>query len=162
MTAVTDATRDVAWHSLTTEDVTDRLHVSSEQGLTADEAARRLQEYGPNELPTEPPPTLWQVAKGQLANPMNIMLLIVAWPASPSARSPRASWSCPLSRSTSSWVPTRSEKRRQASRRWRNSKSHTPGYAGMAVSSSSRRPNWCRATSCCWKPATSYRRTDAS
>ena len=77
MTAVADTTRDVAWHCLTPEDVTDRLHVSTEQGLTADEATRRLQEYGPNKLPTEPPPTLWQVARRQLANPMNIMLLIV-------------------------------------------------------------------------------------
>ena len=33
---------------------------------------------GANEIATEPPPTLWAVAKGQLANPMNIMLLIVS------------------------------------------------------------------------------------
>ena len=38
---------------------------------------RRLAEYGPNELPTEPPPSVWTVARGQLSNPMNIMLLIV-------------------------------------------------------------------------------------
>jgi Ca2+-transporting ATPase len=77
MTAVTDGVQDVAWHCLTTDDVTDRLHVSAEQGLTPQDAAQRLEQYGPNKLPTEPPPTLWQVAKGQLANPMNIMLLIV-------------------------------------------------------------------------------------
>ena len=34
-------------------------------------------EYGPNELPTEPPPSTWTVARGQLVNPMNIMLLLV-------------------------------------------------------------------------------------
>ena len=28
-------------------------------------------------FPTEPPPSLWAVARGQLSNPMNIMLLIV-------------------------------------------------------------------------------------
>src|SRR6202008_4962651 len=32
---------------------------------------------GPNELPTEPPPSKWVVARGQLANPLNIMLIIV-------------------------------------------------------------------------------------
>ena len=44
----------------------------------ADEVQRRLAEFGRNEIATEPPPTLWEVAKGQLANPMNIMLLIVS------------------------------------------------------------------------------------
>ena len=38
---------------------------------------RRLAEYGPNELASEPPPSRWEVARGQLSNPMNIMLLIV-------------------------------------------------------------------------------------
>ncbi len=47
-------------------------------GLDADEVQRRLAEFGRNEIATEPPPTLWEVAKGQLANPMNIMLLIVS------------------------------------------------------------------------------------
>ena len=47
-------------------------------GLDADEVQRRLAEFGRNEIATEPPPTLWAVAKGQLANPMNIMLLIVS------------------------------------------------------------------------------------
>ena len=47
-------------------------------GLDADEVQRRLAEFGRNEIATEPPPTLWAVAKGQLVNPMNIMLLIVS------------------------------------------------------------------------------------
>lgn len=34
--------------------------------------------WGPNELPSEPPPSRWEVARGQLANPMNVMLIIVA------------------------------------------------------------------------------------
>ena len=46
-------------------------------GLTVAEVDRRLAEYGPNELPTEPPPSMWAVARGQLVNPMNIMLLFV-------------------------------------------------------------------------------------
>ena len=47
------------------------------QGLAAAEAADRLERYGPNALPTEEAPSLWRVARAQLANPMNIMLLIV-------------------------------------------------------------------------------------
>ena len=49
----------------------------ADKGLTVAEAERRLAEYGPNELPTEPPPSMWVVARGQLVNPMNIMLLMV-------------------------------------------------------------------------------------
>lgn len=49
------------------------MGVGPDKGLNAGEAARRMAEYGP----TEPPPSVWVVARGQLANPMNIMLLIV-------------------------------------------------------------------------------------
>lgn len=49
-----------------------------EHGLDAPDVEQRLERYGPNELPPEPPPSLWAVARGQVSNPMNIMLLIVA------------------------------------------------------------------------------------
>jgi len=52
--------------------------VSPDIGLDAAQAATRLEHFGPNELRSEPPPSLWTVARGQLANPMNIMLIIVA------------------------------------------------------------------------------------
>ena len=39
---------------------------------------RRLAEHGRNELPAEPQPSIWAVASVQLANPMNVMLAIVA------------------------------------------------------------------------------------
>jgi Ca2+-transporting ATPase len=68
----------MAWHSVSATDATSDLGVDPEQGLDAGEVERRLQEYGPNELPTEPAPSVWVVARGQLSNPMNIMLLIVA------------------------------------------------------------------------------------
>ncbi|MFI8773878.1 cation-translocating P-type ATPase [Gordonia sp. NPDC062954] len=54
------------------------LDVDARVGLTSAEAAGRLARFGPNEVTPEPPPTLWAVSRGQLANPMNIMLLIVA------------------------------------------------------------------------------------
>src|SRR5690349_18075709 len=66
-----------AWYALSAEDVTAQVGVHVEEGLTATDAERRQAEYGPNELPIEPPPSMWSVARGQLANPMNIMLLIV-------------------------------------------------------------------------------------
>jgi Ca2+-transporting ATPase len=54
------------------------LEVDPVEGLSSSEAAARLDRYGPNELHTEPPPSLLSVAWSQLSNPMNIMLIIVA------------------------------------------------------------------------------------
>ncbi|HEY7431133.1 MAG TPA: HAD-IC family P-type ATPase, partial [Streptosporangiaceae bacterium] len=68
---------DVAWYALSPADVAQQVGVDPDQGLGTGDAAQRLAEYGPNELPTEPPPGVWAVARGQLTNPMNIMLLIV-------------------------------------------------------------------------------------
>ncbi|HTQ93605.1 MAG TPA: HAD-IC family P-type ATPase, partial [Streptosporangiaceae bacterium] len=67
----------LAWYALPAQDVTAQLGVDENAGLTVAEVDRRLADYGPNELPTEPPPSVWVVAREQLANPMNIMLLIV-------------------------------------------------------------------------------------
>jgi Ca2+-transporting ATPase len=67
----------LAWYALSARDVTAQMGVDADAGLTVAEVHRRQAEYGPNELPTEPPPSTWAVAREQLANPMNIMLLIV-------------------------------------------------------------------------------------
>src|SRR5215468_8543867 len=67
----------LAWYALSPQDVTTQMGVDADTGLTVAEVDRRLAEYGPNELPTEPPPSVWVVAREQLANPMNIMLLFV-------------------------------------------------------------------------------------
>src|SRR6476660_8009369 len=82
MTATTDTIEQPAgggltWYALSAQDVMAQMNVDADQGLAGAEVERRLAEYGPNELPTEPPPSMWSVARGQLANPMNIMLLIV-------------------------------------------------------------------------------------
>jgi Ca2+-transporting ATPase len=70
--------QDLLPYTRSAEEIASDLGVDVAEGLDAAEVERRLAEYGPNELPTEPPPSLWEVAKGQLSNPMNIMLLIVA------------------------------------------------------------------------------------
>ena len=77
MTTTKPPAEDVAWYALSPDEAARALHVDLGQGLDAGEVTRRLAEYGPNELPTEPPPSVWVVARGQLTNPMNIMLLIV-------------------------------------------------------------------------------------
>jgi P-type Ca2+ transporter type 2C len=77
MTTVEHPTEDVAWYAQSAADAAGRMGVDPDRGLDADEIQRRLAEYGPNELPTEPPPSVWVVGRAQLANPMNIMLLIV-------------------------------------------------------------------------------------
>lgn len=87
MTTTEHTIDEVAWYALSAEDAAARVGVAPGQGLEAGEAARRLAEHVPNELPTEPPPSRWVVARGQLTNPMNIMLLIRR---SPAARRP--SW----------------------------------------------------------------------
>jgi Ca2+-transporting ATPase len=78
MTTVKDSGKDIAWYALSAEDAARQLGVDPNQGLGADAVRGRLAEYGPNELPVEPPPSVWVVGRGQLANPMNIMLLIVS------------------------------------------------------------------------------------
>ena len=71
------AIEGVDWHTLDAADTATRLEVDVADGLDAAETAARLAEYGPNELADEPPPSVWVVARAQLANPMNIMLMIV-------------------------------------------------------------------------------------
>ena len=77
MTTVKQPAGKAPWYCLPAAGVAESLGVDPNQGLDGAEAAARLEQYGPNELPTEPPPSLWAVAWGQLVNPMNIMLLLV-------------------------------------------------------------------------------------
>ena len=75
MTIIEKGAAEVNWYAMSSDDVVARVGVDAERGLDDDEVQRQL---GRNEIASEPPPTLWQVAKGQLMNPMNIMLLIVS------------------------------------------------------------------------------------
>ncbi len=69
---------DTRWYSLSADETASRLSVDPASGLAGSDAASRLASHGPNEVATEPPPTAWQIAKAQIANPMNIMLLVVS------------------------------------------------------------------------------------
>jgi len=68
--------KDEAWHALSPEDVLRHLEVQ-EDGLTAEQAARRLSQYGPNQLQEAPRPTFWHMLWDQLNN-FVVILLIVA------------------------------------------------------------------------------------
>ena len=59
------------------EQVAGELATDLEAGLTAAEAASRLESYGPNSLPKEQPPSVWSVAWAQILQPMNVMLIVV-------------------------------------------------------------------------------------
>jgi P-type Ca2+ transporter type 2C len=77
MTTTKQPAEHAAWYALSAEEAARAMGVDPDQGLRVGDVTQRLAEYGPNELPTEPPPSMWTVARGQLVNPMNIMLLIV-------------------------------------------------------------------------------------
>jgi Ca2+-transporting ATPase len=78
MSTIEQSTPAKAWYALDATASAAALSVDIDAGLAGDEAQRRLATYGPNQLTTEPPPSLWSVALGQLSNPMNIMLIIVS------------------------------------------------------------------------------------
>ena len=76
MTTTEHTTQEAAWYARPGDEVAAELGVDPERGLGAGEVDARLSKYGPNELPKEPPPRTWDVARGQLSNPMNIMLML--------------------------------------------------------------------------------------
>ena len=70
-------TGSIGWYASTSEDVLARLS-SDRQGLSADEATRRLAEYGPNRLTRQRGPSAWAVLARQFASPLIYALLIAA------------------------------------------------------------------------------------
>jgi Ca2+-transporting ATPase len=64
------------WHTLKAEQVLNHFEVQ-ENGLTTEEAKRRLEQYGPNQLKEAPRPTFLQMLWDQLNN-FVVILLIVA------------------------------------------------------------------------------------
>ncbi|HXE80196.1 MAG TPA: cation-translocating P-type ATPase [Vicinamibacterales bacterium] len=64
-----------AWHTLDVDQVFDRLGTGP-SGRTADEAARRLAEYGPNELQAIERTSAWETFLAQFKNILIIILLV--------------------------------------------------------------------------------------
>ena len=67
----------VTWHAISTEDVLSRLDTAKTEGLTSEEAERRLKLHGPNQLQEKPRPTFLKLLFDQLKS-FVIILLIVA------------------------------------------------------------------------------------
>jgi P-type Ca2+ transporter type 2C len=73
---IPDTTSSAPWHSLPAEEVLSRLE-ADEDGLSSQEAKRRLAQHGPNALFVKPPVSLWQILVDQLRS-LIILLLVVA------------------------------------------------------------------------------------
>ncbi|KAJ3005680.1 hypothetical protein HKX48_000515 [Thoreauomyces humboldtii] len=61
-----------------TKEVLSVLAVDKDKGLSTKEAAKRLAEYGSNELPEDPPTPLWELILEQFKDQLVIILLIAA------------------------------------------------------------------------------------
>ncbi len=65
----------VTWYTLTAADTLQRLDVDVNQGLSESEAARRLEQYGPNELEEGEQANIFKMVFEQLIDPMVLILL---------------------------------------------------------------------------------------
>jgi Ca2+-transporting ATPase len=68
--------RSVAWHTLSLDDVGDRLGVEPGAGLSAAEAASRLASLGPNKFAEAAVEPRWHAFVRQYRDPMQIVLLV--------------------------------------------------------------------------------------
>ena len=76
MTAATHAPEHAAsWHNLETADVLKQL-TTPETGLSVEEARRRLEIYGPNELQAFERSSAWHTLAGQFKNVLVVILLV--------------------------------------------------------------------------------------
>jgi Ca2+-transporting ATPase len=74
----TEKTEPDVWHAVDKDVVLRQLDAPAEGGLTSLEAARRLEEFGPNELKEAPSTTFWQMLWEQFNNFVVILLIVAA------------------------------------------------------------------------------------
>ncbi len=65
------------WHTVAIASLHESLN-ATDAGLSDAEAEARLREFGPNTLPEQPPPALWQIILRQFYSPLIYILLIAA------------------------------------------------------------------------------------
>jgi P-type Ca2+ transporter type 2C len=71
----TPTTEATTWHVLSREDTVEELQVGPERGLTSDEAAARLERYGPNRFAEAKAESRWHAFLRQYQDPMQLVLL---------------------------------------------------------------------------------------
>lgn len=69
---------ETVWHALGVDHALEMLQSAAESGLTADQAARRLQQYGQNELTEQAGRTPWQILWEQFTSTMALILSAAA------------------------------------------------------------------------------------
>jgi magnesium-transporting ATPase (P-type) len=67
--------RPIAWQTLSEESVLQKLQTAPD-GLSDEQVAERLAEFGPNTLPVKPPPTMLVVLLHQFLSPLIYILLV--------------------------------------------------------------------------------------
>src|SRR4030066_329006 len=73
-----DNQAQINWHALTPEQILAQLATPPDSGLTSEEAANRLQSYGPNQLDEAPGITFWQMLIDQFKSFVVLMLIAAA------------------------------------------------------------------------------------
>ncbi|MEK7566621.1 MAG: cation-transporting P-type ATPase, partial [Patescibacteria group bacterium] len=67
--------KDIAWHSLSAEDVLSALKSDPKNGLTAREAESRLEQYGPNDIEKRPTFRFYKIIWAQIYSPLALILI---------------------------------------------------------------------------------------
>lgn len=74
---MTEVEGQTGWHTLEQSQVLERA-VATLEGLAQDEAASRLDRFGPNRLPEQKPVPFWRIALRQFYSPLIYLLLLAA------------------------------------------------------------------------------------
>lgn len=82
-----------AWHALEAEEIVERLEIDPDRGLSADEASKRLDEHGPNEIGGDEGTPWWKTLLDQFRSPL-ISILIIAASVSATTSTPQRSQPC--------------------------------------------------------------------
>ena len=69
---------NAAWHALPLQAVLDQLQTDPKTGLSEQEAANRLGQYGPNALHERPRPTFWHRLAAQFESFVIYILIFAA------------------------------------------------------------------------------------
>ncbi|MFO1441395.1 MAG: HAD-IC family P-type ATPase [Verrucomicrobiaceae bacterium] len=68
----------IHWHARSGQEATQAVQTDLQSGLTSAEAATRLAQHGPNELPEEAHKPMWKVFAAQFASPLIYILFVAA------------------------------------------------------------------------------------